>query len=88
MRLEHHHVHFYLCADNVRDRRLPYLTSVEPSDVTGWKLDDKGRIIRFEYRTIITDDNGGSSTVYYEWTDTKWLFVIKGEALLMKVNMG
>ena len=59
-------------ADNVRDRRLPYLTSVEPSNVTGWKLDDKGRMIRFEYRTIITDDNGGSSTVYYEWTDTKW----------------
>ena len=75
-------------ADNVRDRRLPYLTSVEPSDVTGWKLDDKGRIIRFEYRAIITDDNGGSSTVYYEWTDTKWTIRDKGRGVINEGEHG
>ncbi len=69
-------------ADNVKDRRLPYLLSVEPADVTGWKLDNEGRIIRFEYKESIIDDNGGTKIIYHEWTDTDWKIRDKGKGVI------
>lgn len=59
-------------ADQVNNRQLPYLVSIEPKSVYKWLVNDIGELDLFTYTTTVFDDEGKAKTQYHEWTRTSW----------------
>lgn len=59
-------------ADNIKNRALPYLVSVEPRMVTDWQFDDKGVLVKFAYKNVIYNADNVAKTRYYIWTPADW----------------
>lgn len=59
-------------ADVIKQRALPYAYVIKPSQVTDYKTNKAGKLIKFSY-TVNTDSNAnGQATETWTWTNTSW----------------
>lgn len=57
--------------DSLNARALPFLTAIEPKNVTGWHFDERGTLIDFSYQGKYYDADGWH-TRKYKWTVDAW----------------
>ncbi|WP_295282003.1 hypothetical protein [Veillonella sp.] len=72
-------------ADDLNMRALPFLTAIEPKNVTGWHFNERGRLIDFSYEGVYYDDDG-YHVRKYKWTIDSWEVRDEHDQLLRSGN--
>ena len=59
-------------AEALEKRNFPFLKIVTPSQITDWEINNRGRIVRFEYTEKLRTGEKSETTTRYEWTEAEW----------------
>lgn len=65
----------------VKNRHLPFLKAVKPSQIEDWEIDDYGRISSFTYKETIQTGLGKYVTRTYTWTANTWTIADEKETV-------